>query len=82
MGPRLLLPQPKPPSGGPSIQESFVKRIIAVRVFVAYSTQKVQLSGDLNLDLNHVSDEELDSRISALLTPSQPSPEAGTPSGA
>src|SRR5204863_145240 len=34
MGPRLLLPQPKPPSGGPSTQESLVKRIMARRVLV------------------------------------------------
>src|SRR5690242_10492112 len=34
IGPRLLLPQPKPPSGGPSCQESLVKRIMARRLLV------------------------------------------------
>src|ERR1700758_1832080 len=34
IGPRLLFPQPKPPSGGPSCQESLVKRIMARRVLV------------------------------------------------
>src|SRR5207245_11510944 len=41
MGPRALLPQPKPPSGGPRVQESFVKRIIAVRVFVRLMSPRI-----------------------------------------
>jgi hypothetical protein len=38
----------------------------------AYTAQKVQLSGDLSLDLNHVSDDELDRTIADLARPSQP----------
>jgi len=61
-------------------------RLRAIEVWAklmgAYTAQKVQLSGDLTLDLNHVSDEELDSRISALLTPPEPSTDAPTSSGA
>jgi hypothetical protein len=35
-------------------------------------TQKVQLSGGLSLDFNHVSDDELDRTIANLVGPSQP----------
>ncbi len=38
----------------------------------AYTAQKVQLSGDLTLDLNHVSDDELDQSIAELLPPKPP----------
>lgn len=37
------------------------------RLMGAFTAQKVQVSGDLNLDLNHVSDDELNSAISNLL---------------
>lgn len=39
------------------------------RLMGAYTAQKVQLSGDLTLDLNHVSDDELDKSIAELLPP-------------
>ena len=42
------------------------------RLMGAYTAQKVQLSGDLSLDLNHVSDDELDRTIADLARPSQP----------
>jgi hypothetical protein len=42
----------------------------------AYTAQKVQLSGDLSLDLNHVSDDELDRTIADLTEPSQPQAKA------
>jgi hypothetical protein len=50
----------------------------------AYATQKVQFSGDLSLDLNHVSDDELDRFISKLTDPepSKQAAEATTHSGA
>jgi hypothetical protein len=48
-------------------------RLRAIEVWAklagAYTAQKVQLSGDLTLDLNHVSDDELDKSISELLPP-------------
>jgi hypothetical protein len=51
-------------------------RIRAIEVWArlmgAYTAQKVQLSGDLSLDLNHVSDDELDRTIAGLLNPPQP----------
>ena len=51
-------------------------RIRAIEVWArlmgAYTAQKVQLSGDLSLDLNHVSDDELDRTIADLARPSQP----------
>jgi hypothetical protein len=54
-------------------------RIRAIEVWArlmgAYTAQKVQLSGDLTLDLNHVSDDELDRTISALLAEPEPTPE-------
>jgi hypothetical protein len=53
-------------------------RIRAIEVWArlmgAYTAQKVQLSGDLTLDLNHVSDDELDRTISALLAEPEPTP--------
>ena len=42
----------------------------------AYTAQKLQLSGDLSLDFNHVSDDELDRTIADLASPSQPPAEA------
>jgi hypothetical protein len=39
------------------------------RLMGAYTAQKVQLSGGLTVDLNHVSDEELDQSIADLLPP-------------
>ena len=51
-------------------------RIRAIEVWArlmgAYTAQKVQLSGNLSLDLNHVSDDELDRTIADLARPSQP----------
>ena len=51
-------------------------RIRAIEVWArlmgAYTAQKVQLSGDLSLDLNHVSDDELDQTIADLARPPQP----------
>jgi hypothetical protein len=47
----------------------------------AYTAQKVQLSGDLTLDLNHVSDDELDQTIAKLLGPSEPEPTPSTEGG-
>jgi hypothetical protein len=51
-------------------------RIRAIEVWArlmgAYTAQKVQLSGGLSLDFNHVSDDELDQTISSLLEPPQP----------
>lgn len=48
-------------------------RIRAIEVWAqlrgAYTPQKVQLSGDLTLDLNRVSDDELDQSIADLLPP-------------
>ena len=38
----------------------------------AYTAQKVQVSGDLNLDLNHASDDELDREIDDLLRSNPP----------
>jgi hypothetical protein len=38
----------------------------------AYTAQKVQLSGDLNLELNHASDDELDREIDDLLRSNPP----------
>ena len=38
----------------------------------AYTAQKVQLSGDLNLELNHASDDELDREIDNLLRSPKP----------
>ena len=37
------------------------------RLMGAFTAQKLQVSGDLNLDLNHASDAELDNAITALL---------------
>lgn len=42
----------------------------------AYTTQKVQFSGHLDLDINHVSDDELDEAIANLLKPPEPSEKA------
>jgi hypothetical protein len=46
-------------------------RLRAIEVWAklagAYTAQKVQLSGDLTLDLNHASDDELDEAIAKLL---------------
>jgi len=39
------------------------------RLMGAYTAQKVQLSGGLTVDLNHVSDDELDQSIADLLPP-------------
>jgi hypothetical protein len=51
-------------------------RIRAIEVWArlmgAYTAQKVQLSGGLSLDFNHVSDDELDRTIAGLVGPSQP----------
>jgi hypothetical protein len=51
-------------------------RIRAIEVWArlmgAYTAQKVQLSGDLSLDLNHVSDDELDRTIAFLSAPQPP----------
>lgn len=48
-------------------------RIRAIEVWAqlmgAYAAQKMKLSGDLTLDLNHVSDDELDKSIAELLQP-------------
>jgi hypothetical protein len=48
-------------------------RIRAIEVWAqlmgAYTPQKVQLSGDLTLDLSHLSDDELDQSIADLLSP-------------
>ena len=71
-------------SNGIVLQEKEVEaldiRIRAIEVWArlmgAYTAQKVQLSGDLTLDLNHVSDDELDRTISALLAEPEPTPEA------
>jgi hypothetical protein len=38
----------------------------------AYTAQKVQVSGGLSLDFNHVSDDELDRAIAELTEPSEP----------
>jgi hypothetical protein len=38
----------------------------------AFTAQKVQLSGDLNLELNHASDDELDREIDNLLRSPKP----------
>ncbi|MGC2769073.1 MAG: hypothetical protein WB607_26470 [Candidatus Acidiferrum sp.] len=38
----------------------------------AYTAQKVQVSGGLSLDFNHVSDDELDRAIADLTEPSEP----------
>jgi len=62
-------------------------RIRAIEVWArlmgAYASQKVQLSGDLSLDLNHVSDDDLDRLISQLTGPgpSKPTSEAATHPG-
>lgn len=46
------------------------------RLMGAYATQKVQVTGGLSLDLNHVSDDELDRTISGLLAPPEQTPKA------
>lgn len=50
-------------------------RLRAIEVWAqlmgAYTPHKVQLSGDLTLDLSHVSDDELDATIVALSKPSE-----------
>ena len=55
-------------------------RIRAIEVWArlmgAYTAQKVQLSGGLSLDFNHVSDDELDQTISNLLEPPQSAPKS------
>ena len=55
-------------------------RIRAIEVWArlmgAYTAQKLQLSGDLTLDFNHVSDDELDRTITDLTRSSQPSAKA------
>jgi hypothetical protein len=42
---------------------------IWAKLMGAYTAQKVQLSGGLTVDLNHVSDDELDQSIADLLPP-------------
>jgi len=42
------------------------------RLMGAYTAQKVQVSGELSLDFNHVSDDELDQIITKLLEPPRP----------
>jgi hypothetical protein len=42
----------------------------------AYTPQKVQVSGDLNLELTHASDQELDEAIANLSEPPRPQTEA------
>jgi hypothetical protein len=42
----------------------------------AYTPQKVQVSGDLNLELTHATDQELDEAIANLSEPSKPQTEA------
>jgi len=67
-------------NGGIVMQEKEVEdngtRIRAIEVWArlmgAYTAQKVQLSGDVSLNLNHVSDDELDRTITSLLKPSEP----------
>jgi hypothetical protein len=53
-------------------------RIRAIEVWArlmgAFTAQKVQLSGGLSLDFNHVNDDELDQTIANLLEPPQPTP--------
>jgi hypothetical protein len=48
-------------------------RVRAIEVWAqlmgAYTPQKLKVSGDLTLDLNHVSDDELDRTITELLPP-------------
>jgi hypothetical protein len=46
------------------------------RLMGTYTAQKLQLSGDLSLDFNHVSDDELDRTIADLARSSQPSAKA------
>jgi hypothetical protein len=55
-------------------------RIRAIDVWAklrgAYATQKLQLSGDVSVDLNHVSDDELARIITSLVKPSEPATKA------
>jgi hypothetical protein len=48
------------------------------RLMGAYATPKLQLSGDLSLDLNHVSDDDLDRFISQLTRPEPTKQESET----